>query len=276
MSDIKIQGGKVFFEDCYLKEKLIINTNDYLYNKSNIPFHLFDEYGCINNLKGRVFNGICISTIKQSFDIYQPSKEIVDCNFLIVYLVATYITHITHSVKTAMFNCYDSLIFSLTSIIGMYNSKSQATIIENEIIDNGKNDYLGAISVVQTPPDISLCVSDYNNTNLQSDCFDIVVVQGDILNETTVSKIDETERIFKDTGMIIYILDNKPEIEFLLKERYSDYELYDVSQTLKELKVNKKPEKEIETSLREKYYYLKFIHDIFSVEFIRRIVKNRS
>ncbi len=274
MSDIIMEGSDIIFVDYYSDRKKIINIGNCLYNKSSIPFHLIDNKGMVNTLNEYVFCGKCMNVLNKGFDIYKYSEKCdLDYISLVIYLTAAHLTHITHPAKIAMFNCDSPLIYNILSITGIYNSDSQAVIIENEISDNGDNSYLEAISMAETPPDISLCVSDYNNTNLQSDVFDTVIVNGSILTENIEAKIDEAERIFKNSGIMLYILENQPDVEILLNQKFPDYEEYIVSETMKILKINSKSDIKKEPSLKEKYSFLQFIDDIFSVDFIRKTVK---
>lgn len=274
MSDIFLNNWDLCYVDNSNKQKILLKLDNYTYNKSKIPFHLFDENGQVMLVHEKTLLGKCVNINGNTAKLYGNNGEMQLAKMLCTYLTAKFCTHITRPANVALIGCEEAVLYSSMSIIGMYNKASQVTLIQEEIQNNGENYFLSVLLNIENPPEVSLNVSDYRNTKLQGDSFDHIVVNGKILGENSELKLKEINRLYNANGSVIFILDDQPELLKQIKNICGEYECYSVSKKIKVVTVSDKIHSDDRIIISEKYEYLKRIDESdFSDDKIREISK---
>ena len=276
MGENILENGYVYYVDDSSKKK-ILNLNDFLYNKSKIPFHIFDRNGACDYLNERTLLGKCININQKMHNIYNPQSSVLQCSELLTFLLANFCTHSTNISNFAFIGCEEKILYSAISVIGEYNQLFRVTIIQDEICNGGENYFLDVLSNIEKVPEMSLNISDYHSTMLRDKYFDLVVVDCNVLGENIELKIKEINRIYSAKGSIIYILNGQLDVFKYINEMYDGIESYNISDNIKILSV-KSPlecfEKNDDRSVISKYAYLGYI-DKFNLcdEQIRIIIQ---
>jgi len=251
----EIVNGILIIHDYNKKKKELINLHDCIKNMSNIPFGKYNDRSEIDALMEGTLCSICMQYARNYSTIFNVNiSEKNNTDLFINFFIAAFLLTLNRPSSSALIGCDAEIIYNVLGIIGEYNRSSEAVIIDREISNEGDNEYLSILEYIEKIPDVSLCVTDYNNTKLRDNMFDIIVVNGSVIEDEKVIK--EINRIFKDGGLIIFVIDDYPEIKELLEKEYDNFEFYSVSETRKILIMKNKPLIPKVCSLFEKYEYL--------------------
>lgn len=279
MGDIILNNNTLVYKESENIYKTILQMNNCIYNKSSIPFHVIYTKGNDKNvifdfLYPGTFASECININKRSSEIYNTPGIITELNSLCTFLTARFCTHKAVPSNIALLNCEESLLYSVLSVIGLYNQETNATLVQNEILNNGDNYFLSVLLNIERAPSLSLHVCDYYKLGLQSDNMDFIVVNGNILRINTEETLKELNRIYNGKGNIIYILNDQPETIGLIQKIHGESEIYNISDELKVISVSSKAVFKKKTVISEKYAHLNYL-DKFDLpdDNIRNIIK---
>lgn len=88
------------------------------------------------------------------------------------------------------------------------------------------NEWLDKMVLVEEPPKFSLLTSDYEETPLALNFFDVVVVNGAVEIEESYAVIKEAERLVKMNGIILCYCENQPLLEENFKMTFPERSEY--------------------------------------------------
>ncbi len=118
------------------------------------------------------------------------------------------------------------LSYHLASLLGGFHKESFLCSVCHTIGNNSNNKWLDAISQVDDPPELSFLVTDYENTALLGQNFDIVVINGTINFPNPYLVLKEAERLVKENGTLLAFLQNTPLLEDSFKLEFPDRKEY--------------------------------------------------
>lgn len=114
--------------------------------------------------------------------------------------------------------------YYLATIMGMISEDSRLCSVCHVIGNESGNHWLDYICMVEHPPVLSMLVSDYDRTQLESCGFELAVVNGGIEYEKPVEMIKEIKRVLKKEGILICHVVNNPQLESAVWEQFTKEE----------------------------------------------------
>lgn len=201
MSRILFENNQFIFEEDG-KETILLDLSEHLSNKSRIPLHgepsilqLLLELQRINGEIGGN-DGDALSS------------------FLMDILLASYLIRTSSQVKALELGALDGLLsYHMATLIGMFHESSSLCCVSNVIGNESGNCWLDRICMVKQPPVLSMLAADYENTQLASDWFDLVVINGTVSIDNPYETIREAERLIKKGGLLICHVKEAPLLE---------------------------------------------------------------
>jgi len=215
------------------KQTIILNFNNFFANKSclslqatdrsySLPFILYD-----------------LKTQYENLSLNEENLKDTTDYFLIDALLSAYLITTSQPVKIAEIGCTNGrLSFHLSTIIGKFNEQSTLCCISNTIGNESGNQWLDMISQAEVSPNLSFMATDYHDTNLNSEHFNIVVINNSVVLNNTDAIVSEAVRILKPNGFLICYA--KQDLVRSIKDVASSYEEYPVSSDTSVLVVRKK------------------------------------
>lgn len=207
--------GKLFYQDQKFsyeengQSRILLDCQDYFANKSRIPMHSFVEeditipvfllgllerYGELSGGTGEEENG----------------EEIQ----LIGVLTAAFLIRFALPVKAVELGCTSGVLsYYLAKILGTFNPESSLCCVTDVIGNSSENGWLDRISLADNPPSLSMLASDYDDTQLESGHFDLVVINGTRGVGNPDGVIREAKRLAKKGGLILAYCCDSPLLE---------------------------------------------------------------
>lgn len=205
------------------EKKVLLDCRDYLSNKSRVPMHSFEGDLTIPGLLLQLFKlhpQLCEDT-----DGYMDSLEML---LMDVLLVSELIKN-PRPVRILEIGCGNGVMsYHLATILGLFNEKSSLCCVCNTIGNASGNQWLDKISLVESMPKISMLAADYDETNLESKHFDMVIMNGTSWFEEPVPMLKEAARLVKNEGKLLCYVNQQPLLEScfkLLFEKREEYSL---------------------------------------------------
>ncbi|MBQ6886537.1 MAG: class I SAM-dependent methyltransferase [Lachnospiraceae bacterium] len=203
------------------EKKVLLDCRDYLSNKSRIPMHSFTDDLTIPGLLLQLFKShpqLCEGAVD-----YNDSLE---CLLMDVLLVSHLIKS-PNPVRVLEIGCENGILsYHLAMILGLFNENSSLCCVCNTIGNNSDNRWLDKISLVEFMPRISMLAADYDETNLESKHFDIVIINGTSCFMEPLAMIEEAMRLVKDAGRVICYVNQQPLLESSFKMQFEKREEY--------------------------------------------------
>lgn len=199
MGNFAARGSQFIYTDSG-QEKIILDLNDFMINKSRIPFH---------SVKGdRTVMDILASLMDDHGGV---SRETGEGNYLAEYtlldtLILQHAVRTSKPVKAVELGCGNGVLsYHLGTILGILNKESELNCVYNTIGNGSENIWIDAISQIneEEQPNIRFLASDYDNTMLEGMAFDIVIINASNSIDNLRGTIEEAKRLAKIGGMII-------------------------------------------------------------------------
>lgn len=231
MSEIKYDSSGVVAVDYYGNRIKMLDFQNFFINKSRLPMHLITQ-NKINWFHEDTVFGYLVKLSDKYEQFFQAqnndtSKLHKHTMLIISLFIAKILVETALPVKVCEIGCDEgSLSYLLAEVTGKFNPSSHLCLVSNTIGNDGNNRFLDAISLCENPPELSVAISDYDNTNLQSDSFDIVVINGNVNYSNPFDVVKEAERLVKKGGNIICYANHTPELESTLKTILDYYEAF--------------------------------------------------
>lgn len=205
------------------KREILINLSDYLSNISRLPLHGDSaESRSLVKLLGDNY----------AFHISEmPSNErgdkLEDEYRLIDILLAQRLISLNQSIRVAEIGCTDGILsWHTANMLGMYHPDSLLCGVTETIGNDSDNKWLDYIVKVIEPCRVSLVASDYEDTNLRDNHFDIVIINGRERFSAPEKVIAEADRIAKRDGRVICFNVDQPLLSSTFKIAHSKYKEY--------------------------------------------------
>lgn len=220
MEYLKLENNKIIFttED---KDMLILDLTNYFANKSRIPLHSLNNSITVPNL---------VLELRQKYiNLFIEGHTPDDIEDLLVldFLISAQLIKTALPVKLVEFGCTNGrLSYHLASLLSAFHHDSTLCCICDTIGNESGNRWLDFISLAENTPKTSLLASEYHDTNLASEYFDLVVINGSVSYADTTSLIQETNRVLKADGVLICYAYHQPELANTVKQVFSAYDEY--------------------------------------------------
>jgi len=214
--------NKMFLLNDDEKQVILLNSYELLANKSRLPMHTLKDNLTIPKLilaLKEQHEEISKGTEEQSFPVY-----------LLDILMTSYLIRTSAPVKVLEIGAVSGILsYHLATLMGELNKESTLCCVSNIIGNESANHWLDRISMVEQPPNLSLIVSDYADTQLASENFDIVVINGTVWFDKPFEILREAERLLKKDGILICHIKKAPLLESSFKLLFSERQEYELS-----------------------------------------------
>lgn len=220
MGNIKFDNSKFFFVTDN-ETKLLFDANNVMQNKSRVPMFFRDAT--------KTMQYLLIDLRKKYLNLFEEGVAPSDADdlLLIDILLVAKLSTTSSPIKVAELGCANGrLSYHLANIISSFNETSTLCCISDFIGNASGNHWLDMISLVKCLPKLSFIASDYNDTNLQNNSFDIVIINGSVQMNESNSIIKEAQRILKPNGTLICYAWKQPHIANSMKEAFISLEQY--------------------------------------------------
>ena len=206
------------------EKKLLIDFWDFFSNKSAISLMPNDPYLSIP---------IFLMELQDKYESFFAENHVpydTDDNFLIDVLVSAQLFKTSASVKLAEFGATNGrLSFHLASVLGKFNPASTLCSVCDSIGNESGNYWLDMISLVENSSQVSFVASDYHDTNLSAEHFDIVVLNGSVELTNSDAIVKEAIRLLKTNGTLICYAYQQPVLADSVRKNFSSVEEYPTS-----------------------------------------------
>ena len=201
--------------------RILLDCNDYLSNFSRIPMHAPVAGFALPDFLEKLH----LSYDNLFVEGHAPNDG--DSYFLIDILLANELIKSSHPIKVVELGCTNGrLSYHLASVLGRFHSDSGLCCVCDSIGNESGNFWLDMISLAEYTPKLSLLASEYNDTNLQGNHFDVVVINGSISFPDTNAIIREARHLVKTNGLIICFTWKQPELTSGLRNSFSHIDSY--------------------------------------------------
>lgn len=229
MISIQFLENKLFFID-YISNKIELGSYTELENKSKMPLHKLENGVRILTIQENYWN-FCksINSIYSSIWLESPEMALLYTLYMVIF---SFGIKICTPIKATAFGCNSEILYTIAYIIKNLRINSSLTIINHEINIDGSNDFLNPIMNVKDL-DFNALICDYEQTNLKDKNFNMAVISSKELYDNLEDVIKESNRILKDNGKLIFVVDSNPEFEATVKNVCGEFREYAVSEDKK-------------------------------------------
>lgn len=220
MINIKLENNCFIYEKNN-EHKILLDCTDFMANKSHVPLLSSNDNSAVPYFLANLHQ-----TYSNLFvEGYAPNDGID--YFLIDILLSAQLIKTSLPVKVAELGCTNGrLSYHLASVIGKFNTQSSLCCICDSIGNESGNFWLDMISLVGNTPKLSMLASDYDDTNLSSNHFDFVIINGSVQIFDADAIINEAKRLVKTNGIILCYAWQQPHVANSLKQTFSSFEEY--------------------------------------------------
>lgn len=251
--EIRIDQNKYLYQ-CEDKSYALIDLQNLLENKSHVPL--------IEGNKHRLsLLGIARNLIGLHGPLFQEQQSTVQECILIDFLIARRLMKSTTPLHIVEIGAPKGILsFHLASMIGQYNVESSLCCVCS--VEDSQ--WTEKVSKVDKPPKLSRIIADYGQTELQSDKYDVVVLNGNEHFADADKIVNEAKRLVKSEGIIICLEKKYPLLSRKFKKIFSKYETFAVNSytTVIYAESQKLPEEnsDVPAEVKETEDYLTEIH----------------
>lgn len=187
------------------KETILLDLCEQLSNKSRIPLQAeLPEMSILQLL-------ILLQNMNGEIGV---RDEDVLSYFLMDILLVSYLIRTSNPIKAVELGALDGLLsYHMATLLGRFHESSSLCCVSNVIGNESGNCWLDRICMVEQPPVLSMLAADYENTQLSSDHFDLVVINGMVNIDKPYEIVREAERLIKKGGFLICHAKENPLLE---------------------------------------------------------------
>ncbi len=208
------------------QQDILLDGFNLMSNKSRLPMHTLSNEETIPGLllslvqkHAEISNGTCEDSENGRFAAH-----------LLDILLTTYLIRTSAPLKVAEIGAVNGILsYHLASLMGKLNPESFLCCVSNVIGNESGNQWLNRISVVEQAPILSMLIADYEDTHLESDHFDIIVINGAVPIDKPYETIREAERLLKKDGILLCYTKNSPLLESCYKLIFSICQEYEIA-----------------------------------------------
>ncbi len=221
MSDVICEDGQLVFIDGGRREALLDISRLMLDNRSRYPMQVMPDgkTGITRLLLGLMEKHGEISCGKDFFPFY-----------LLDILVISSLIRTSAPLKVLEIGATSGILsYHLAVLMGKLNRDSLLCCVSNVAGNGSKNQWLDRVSMVEEPPNLSMLISDYDATQLQTGNFDLVILNGTDWFDKPYETVREAERLVKKTGTVLCHTKDAPLLESSFKLVFPERREYGIS-----------------------------------------------
>lgn len=218
----------VIENNCYMyldqdRRKILLNCNDYLENRSRIPLLCAENGLTVSALILELFR-----THNRLFEANGENEENNSLKYLLLdVLVISYLIKTSLPINVLELGCVNGILsYHLATLLGKFNEESSLCCVCDVIGNDSGNGWLDQIALVEEKPRISMLAADYEDTKLQEEQFNIVIINGTVGFENPSAVLHEAERLTERDGVILCFSDNQPLLEDCFRLLFTEREEY--------------------------------------------------
>lgn len=192
MTTINFENNVFTYQD-QTKKVPLLDCNAHIENKGRIPMQesIPTLLGQLRSIYTNLFVG--------------SAPEDGDELYLIDILITKQLTKISTPLNVVELGANNGrLSYHLATLLGSFNDQTNLCCVCNSIGNESDNVWLDFISLAQASPVASMLASDFDNTHLCDNHFDIVVVNNSVQMDKPEDVIKEAVRLAKKDGVIIF------------------------------------------------------------------------
>lgn len=195
------------------KQEILLDGYNLMSNKSRLPMHTLSDEETIP--------GLLLSLAQKHAEISIGTGEETENGLFAAHLLDILLTscliNTSAPLKVVEIGAVNGVrSYHLAALMGKLNPESSLCCVSDVIGNESGNQWLNRISIVEQPPVLSMLIGDYDHTQLESDHFDIVLINGTVRIDKPYETIREAERLTKKGGVILCHAKNS----FLLKNSF--------------------------------------------------------
>lgn len=184
------------------RQETLLDMNDLMLNKSRYPMQVLPD--------GKTGIPKLISKLKQMHGEIIPNKDVFP-SYLIDIITTSYLIRTSAPLNVLEIGATSGILsYHLAVLMGKLNRESLLCCVSNVVGNGSENYWLDRISMVTEPPNLSMLVSDYEATQLETENFDIVVLNGTDRFDKPYETVREAQRLVKKNGSVICHIKNAP------------------------------------------------------------------
>ena len=200
-------------------ETVLIDFNKYLENFSRVPFHNINDGP---SLPGYIMD---LQNWHKSLDMEE--QKMYQYYTLIDVLMTAYHVKSSDPKKVLVIGCQDGILcYHLGFLLGRLHPESLMYCVSNTIGNNSESLWLECISLIEKLPQLAFAATDYHDTNLKDNNFDMVIVNGNVGIDNIEEVLKEGYRVLKKGGMMISYSPNAEIINSNFKSLFEQIDEY--------------------------------------------------
>ncbi|MBQ3558772.1 MAG: class I SAM-dependent methyltransferase [Agathobacter sp.] len=202
-------------------DKILLDCNDYLANKSRVPMHTPMEGFSITDFLSRLH----LAYTDLFVEGHAPSDG--EAYSYIDALLARELIKTSQPVKVVELGSTNGrLSYHLATVLGRFHLESSLCCVCDSIGNESGNFWLDMISLVERPPKLSLHACDYDDTNLCNNHFDIVIINGSVAFADIAAVLKEALKLVKTNGALICYACKQPELADYMRKIFAHVDEY--------------------------------------------------
>lgn len=218
--------GELNFKDNVLsytesgQTEVLINFNHIVANKSRVPMNSITE----DTLVMQDFIGHLTDGHEELAGGIEEAENVQE-NLLINILLISALIPTSLPVKVVELGCTNGILsYYLASVLGRFHPDSSLCCVSDVIGNSSENQWLDKITLATQVPKLSMLASDYDDTQLAGNHFDIVLINGTVNFQYPEAVIKEAERLAKKGGADYLLYKQFPLAGALLPNAFSGTE----------------------------------------------------
>lgn len=220
MAAVTCKDGYFIYTDSR-NEKVLLDLKHFMTNKSRYPMQQMSDG------KTGIFS-LLVDLKERHGEL--SSEEDVFPFYLLDIIATSYLIRSSVPLKVLELGSTSGITsYHLAALMGKLNRESHLCCVSNVIGNNSENHWLDRISLVEETPNLSILISDYEATQLETDHFDIVVLNGTEYFEKPYETVREAERLVKKNGFLLCHVKNAPLLESCFKLVFPKRQEYVIS-----------------------------------------------
>lgn len=241
MGKLQFENDKFLYTDGDSCE-VLLDCRNFTGNKSKIPMHSFEPDALtIPNLIVKCLNqheALC----NGEEEVYNGHENLILNLLLIRELIKT-----QFPLKVLELGCTSGIVSCyLATILGIFDGNNTLCCVSDALGNASGNQWLDRISLVKYPPRLTMEAADYDDTMLEPESFDLVLINGSVRFEEPYRVVQEAERLAKQEGRIVCYACNSPLLENSFRLRFSERNEYTLKPDVCILTAKKNSRQELE------------------------------
>lgn len=220
MKTITYENGHFVFIDGDRREALL-DYSHFMLNRSRYPMQTLPD--------GKTGIVSLIVELRNSHKELSHEEDVFP-SYLLDIIVTSYLIRTAAPLKVLEIGATSGILsYHLAVLMGKLNRESLLCCVSNVAGNGSENHWLDRISMVDDPPNLSMLVSDYDATQLQTGNFDIVILNGTDWFDKPYETVREAERLVKKSGVVLCHAKDAPLLESSFKLVFPERREYEIT-----------------------------------------------